>query len=99
MNVTSKKNDGVSPVIGTILLVAITVVLVAIISAVIMGMWLNDNSSNEQIPQLKTINTECMFIYIDQVTGVNYMMMYAYGGYGGVCPRYNADGTLYISGV
>ena len=30
--------DGVSPVIGTILLVAITVVLVAIISAVVMGM-------------------------------------------------------------
>ncbi|HJJ30135.1 MAG TPA: type IV pilin N-terminal domain-containing protein [Methanocorpusculum sp.] len=38
MRVTAKKNDGVSPVIGTILLVAITVVLVAIISAVVMGM-------------------------------------------------------------
>ena len=33
-----KSDDGVSPVIGTILLVAITVVLVAIISAVVMGM-------------------------------------------------------------
>ncbi len=38
MKLTTKKNDGVSPVIGTILLVAITVVLVAIISAVVMGM-------------------------------------------------------------
>ncbi|WP_167815542.1 type IV pilin [Methanocorpusculum sp. GPch4] len=38
MKVSTKKNDGVSPVIGTILLVAITVVLVAIISAVVMGM-------------------------------------------------------------
>ena len=38
MKVSTKKNDGVSPVIGTILLVAITVVLVAIISAVAMGM-------------------------------------------------------------
>lgn len=38
MKVGTKKNDGVSPVIGTILLVAITVVLVAIISAVVMGM-------------------------------------------------------------
>ncbi|MEA5037225.1 MAG: type IV pilin N-terminal domain-containing protein [Methanocorpusculum sp.] len=38
MTVRTKKNDGVSPVIGTILLVAITVVLVAIISAVVMGM-------------------------------------------------------------
>jgi len=32
------KNDGVSSAIGTIILVALTVVLVAIISAVIMGM-------------------------------------------------------------
>lgn len=38
MILPAKKNDGVSPVIGTILLVAITVVLVAIISAVVMGM-------------------------------------------------------------
>ena len=38
MKVRTKQNDGVSPVIGTILLVAITVVLVAIISAVVMGM-------------------------------------------------------------
>ncbi len=38
MTFSAKKNDGVSPVIGTILLVAITVVLVAIISAVVMGM-------------------------------------------------------------
>ena len=38
MKVSTKKNDGVSPVIGTILLVAITVVLVAIIAAVVMGM-------------------------------------------------------------
>jgi len=38
MKLITKKNDGVSPVIGTILLVAITVVLVAIIAAVVMGM-------------------------------------------------------------
>ena len=38
MKLSTKKNDGVSPVIGTILLVAITVVLVAIIAAVVMGM-------------------------------------------------------------
>lgn len=46
MKVTSKKNDGVSPVIGTILLVAITVVLVAIISAVVMGMAGNVGTSH-----------------------------------------------------
>ena len=41
-----KKNDGVSPVIGAILLVAITVVLVAIISAVVMGMTGNIGTSH-----------------------------------------------------
>ena len=35
---TTRKDDAVSPVIGTILLVAITVVLVAIVAAVVMGM-------------------------------------------------------------
>lgn len=38
MKLVSKKESAVSPVIGTILLVAITVVLVAIIAAVVMPM-------------------------------------------------------------
>jgi flagellin-like protein len=38
MKLTVQNDDGVSPVIGTILLVAITVVLVAIVAAVVMGM-------------------------------------------------------------
>lgn len=38
MKSVTKKDDAVSPVIGTILLVAITVVLVAIVAAVVMGM-------------------------------------------------------------
>ena len=42
MKLVSKKNTAVSPVIGTILLVAITVVLVAIIAAVVMPMVSNN---------------------------------------------------------
>ncbi len=38
MKSVAKKDAAVSPVIGTILLVAITVVLVAIVAAVVMGM-------------------------------------------------------------
>ncbi|MCZ0860356.1 type IV pilin [Methanocorpusculum sp. MG] len=38
MKSVAKKDEAVSPVIGTILLVAITVVLVAIVAAVVMGM-------------------------------------------------------------
>ena len=60
MKVSMKKNDGVSPVIGTILLVAITVVLVAIISAVVMGMT-NDIGSSKivgvQVTESQTADT------------------------------------------
>ncbi len=60
MKVNAKKNDGVSPVIGTILLVAITVVLVAIISAVVMGMT-NDIGSSKivgvQVTESQTADT------------------------------------------
>ena len=97
MKPTSRKNSGESSILGTIILGVVVGLVVTMIALYAVG--LNDNSSNEQTPQIKTINPEFMFIYIDQVTGVNYMMMYAYGGYGGVCPRYNTDGTLYISEV
>lgn len=43
-----------------------------------------------------------IFVYIDPQTGVNYLIysvQTATGGLGGICPRYNADGTLYISEV
>jgi len=36
--------------------------------------------------------------YIDEETGVNYMIYFDSNG-GGICPRYNADGTLYVSEV
>ena len=37
-----------------------------------------------------------IYIYIDEHTGVEYLI---YDGYesGGICPRYNADGTLKIN--
>ena len=37
-------------------------------------------------------------VYVDNETGVNYLICdRGYGG--GICPRYNADGTLYVSEV
>jgi len=45
-----------------------------------------------------------IFVYIDPQTGVNYLIYSSKNpstgaGLGGMCPRYNADGTLYISEV
>lgn len=36
-------------------------------------------------------------LYEDSETGVQYFT-WRYGNAGGVCPRYNADGTLYVEG-
>lgn len=40
-----------------------------------------------------------VYTVIDDETGVNYMMMsrWNFGGEITMCPRYNADGTLYVT--
>lgn len=40
-----------------------------------------------------------IYEYRDAETGVHYFVYNhksGYGGMGGICPRYNADGTLYV---
>ncbi len=37
-------------------------------------------------------------VIVDKETGVNYFVKYTDKGVG-ICPRYNADGTLYVSEV
>lgn len=36
-------------------------------------------------------------IYVDEETGVNYIVYSTNAYKGGITPRYNADGTLYVS--
>lgn len=46
----------------------------------------------------KTSNSEYIKEYVDPETGVHYLIYSykaGYGGMGGMCPRYNKDGTLY----
>lgn len=93
-----KKDEGISPIIGTIILVAIAVVLIAIISAVIMGMcgaW-GTQSASSDAPRIAEYPSDGIRIFVDPVTGVNYMTIYYIDG---ICPRYNADGSLYVSEV
>lgn len=43
--------------------------------------------------------TQNVYEYRDSETGVHYLVLNhksGYGGMGGICPRYNADGTLYV---
>ena len=46
-------------------------------------------------PRTMSQNTE-VFIWTDEETGVQYIVYCDYCGMGGITPRLNADGTLYI---
>ena len=51
-----------------------------------------------QATELSTTENTELYVYVDKETGVNYIIfddVYK----GGICPRYNADGSLYIEGV
>ena len=55
--------------------------------------------SKRDIPKrIPTTENGEVYVYVDKETGVNYIIfddVYK----GGICPRYNADGSLYIEGV
>lgn len=73
-----KKDDAVSPVIGTILLVAITVVLVAIVAAVVMGMTSGVQSSKDVGVTVSPVNdttTSIVFYGGKDVSNVHNMTL------------------------
>lgn len=50
-------------------------------------------------PNIKTVSEAKIRIWTDAETGVQYIIytdQAGYGGMGGITPRLNADGTLYI---
>lgn len=68
----------------------IVVIITAVLFILMLCGWKRVNHKN--LDALTSIS-----IYEDEETGVEYIVFHV--GYGtGVCPRYNADGTLYISG-
>lgn len=70
--------------ISTIFVVGLAIV--SVIAVTVIGIWAIVNGTNSKTAQESYI--------VDQETGVNYIM---YDGE--LVPRYNTDGTLYISEV
>lgn len=61
---------------------------------------INVQTNNKKSPYLKKLDYfgQDVTEVIDSETGVHYFILNedkCYGGSGGICPRYNADGTLY----
>lgn len=75
--------------------------IIAIICCAVFVMCLagctNAEDKNNETQMTKVDMGVSVYTYVDKETGVNYLI---YDGHraGGICPRYNADGTLYVRG-
>jgi len=72
----------------------------------ISGCISTGEASTTEIPTLTGDGTaydpNVISVYVDPQTGVNYLIYSVQllpGGLGGMCPRYDADGTLYVSEI
>ena len=83
------------------------ILCILLISTVcISGCVSTSQSSTTEIPTLvedRNIYThDGICVYLNPQTGVNYLVysvQVSNGAMGGICPRYNANGTLYVSEV
>ena len=59
-----------------------------------------ENKSNakptETIEPVEEYTSDMIRVYVDEETGVNYLVFTEYRA-GGICPRYDIDGHLYIT--
>ncbi|OUO25388.1 DUF6440 family protein [Eubacterium sp. An3] len=67
------------------------------ITAMAVCLLLSGCSGSENEETEKSVSSDWIHVYVDEKTGVNYLV---YSGYksGGITPRYNPDGSLYIEG-
>ena len=57
----------------------------------------NAEDKNNETQMTRVDAGTCVYTYVDKETGVNYLIYD--GAYsGGIFPRYNADGSLYVRG-
>lgn len=85
--------------IGIVILCAS--VLLCICASGCIGVSNADTTTNENQFEYDInpyIYTDNVCFYVDPETGINYLI-YESGQRGGMCPRYDVDGNLYISEV
>lgn len=73
---------------------------IAILGIAIAGCGNSGSAKSDSEWEMEYSESDYDFeIYRDSETGVNYIIYSHSGGYsgmGGLCPRYNADGSLYV---
>lgn len=63
-----------------------------IITLLILG-----GCSDSLVQSIDSISNYSINVYVDEETGVNYIWVHTLDGGATITPRYNADGTLYVS--
>lgn len=78
----------------------IILVLAALLLVCMTAGCVTEEETEEVMPdkyiQNHAYGSDYVYVYVDEYTGVEYLI-YDYYQSGGVCPRYNADGTLKIN--
>lgn len=83
------------------LLIGIVLILLVGVFGVLVGCGLQTNSSSTESQPSSNIETlgkysATVYDFVDEETGVHYLI-YTMGGYrGGITVRYNADGTIMV---
>lgn len=72
--------------------------IIAIICCAVLALGLAGCANKENETTSPTKRTKNVYVYVDKETGVNYMVFIS-SYKGGICPRYNADGSLYVGGA
>lgn len=71
----------------------------AIIVLLIFGCEFTNKSNAElaeTIEPVEAYTSDMVRVYVDEETGINYLIFTGYRA-GGICPRYDIDGNLYIT--
>lgn len=77
-------------------MVVLCLLLLLISVLFMLGCVITFQQSSNDVNQYTTY---LVFVYVDNDTGINYLIFFehlGYAGMSGICPRYNVDGTLYV---
>ena len=55
-----------------------------------------DEGETNSKKDLERLESSSVYVFVDPETGVNYLI-YAAGYKGGICVRYNSDGSVFVS--
>lgn len=76
-------------------LYAVFIITLLILSIIIVGVACSKQNDTRSNLSVNDVDSFAIKDYVDPETGVHYLL-YEDGDAGGICPRYNADGSIMV---